>query len=142
MTFVPMLMAVHFARAAVRLTAAAFRRLPRTGHGPLDSLMNTLSNDPRETAAVLHGILTGPIAPTVDQREAIAVPALVIGHRSDRIHPFNDAKQLARRLPDARLVEAGSVLELRFRPERLTHEIAELLDVAWGTPSRARRRAG
>jgi pimeloyl-ACP methyl ester carboxylesterase len=118
-TFIPMLLAVHFARPLVRRTASLFRRLPRTGNGPVDSVMNTLSNDPTETAAVLHGILAGPIAPTVSQRAAMDVPAMVIGHQVDRIHPFHDAEQLARRLPQGQLVQANSVLELRVRPERL-----------------------
>ena len=37
-TFVPMLLAVHFARPLVRRTASLFRRLPRTGIGALDSV--------------------------------------------------------------------------------------------------------
>jgi pimeloyl-ACP methyl ester carboxylesterase len=141
-TFLPMLLAVHFARPAVRLAAKIIRRLPRTGLGAVDSVMNSLSNDPVETAAVLHGIITGPIAPTVDERAAITVPTLIIGHRSDRIHPFHDAEALARRIPGARLVQATSVLELRVRPERLTKEIAALLESAWRPLSRARRRTG
>jgi pimeloyl-ACP methyl ester carboxylesterase len=141
-TFVPMLFAVHFARPLVRQTAALFRRLPKTGIGPLDSIMSSLSNDPVETAAVLHGILAGPITPTVDQRAAITTPALVIGHRSDRVHPFHDAEQLARRLPNGRLVQASSVLELRVRPERLTQKIAQFLDAAWQTSSEDERKAG
>ncbi len=142
MTFIPLLLAVHFARPIVRVQASLFRRLPRTGPGALDSVMNSLSNDPKETAAVLHGILTGPIAPTVDERSQMTVPTLVIGHRSDRVHPFHDAQQLARRMPGARLVQASSMLELRFHPERLTGEIAELLDLAWSQGSQARRSAG
>jgi len=141
-TFVPMLLAVHFARPVVRQAAALFRRLPKTGIGPLDSIMSSLSNDPVETAAVLHGILAGPITPTVDQRAAITVPALVIGHRSDRVHPFHDAEQLARRLPNGRLVQASSLLELRVRPERLTAEIARFLDAAWHTSSEDERQVG
>ena len=140
-TFLPMLLAVHFARPAVRLTANVFRRLPRTGNGALNSVMNSLSNDPKETAAVLHGIITGPIAPTVDDRSAVTVPTLVIGHRSDRIHPFHDAEQLARRLPRARLVQASSLLELRLKPERLTGIIAGLLDTAWQRGDGSRRTA-
>ena len=139
-TFIPMLLAVHFARPLVRRTASIFQRLPRTGNGPVDSVMNTLSSDPTETAAVLHGILAGPIAPTVDQRAAMDVPALVIGHQVDRIHPFHDAEQLARRLPQGRLVQANSVLELRVNPERLTDEIAGFLDDAWGRPTNSRRQ--
>ena len=145
-TFVPMLIAVHLARRAVRVAGNIMRRIPRSGFGPLDSVMNTLSNDPVEIAAVLHGVLTGPIAPTVEERDNMHVPALVIGHRSDRIHPFNDAEQLADRLPDARLLQAKSVMELRLRPERLTGEIAQFLDAVWDTAatstrSRSRRRA-
>ena len=141
-TFLPMLFAVHFARPAVRVAANVFRRLPRPGLGAVDSVMTSLANDPKETAAVLHGILAGPIAPTVDQRAAVTVPTLVLGHRSDRIHPFHDAEQLARRIPGARLVQAQSVLELRVRPERLTGEIADLLDEAWGPGVQAHDRVG
>jgi pimeloyl-ACP methyl ester carboxylesterase len=141
-TFVPMLLAVHFARPLVTRTAWIFRRLPRTGIGPIDSTMNTLANDPTETAAVLHGILAGPIAPTVDQRSAMEVPALVIGHRVDRVHPFHDAEQLARRLPNGRLVQASSILELRMHPERLTGEIASFLDDVWQPPAAASRKVG
>jgi len=141
-TFVPMLLAVHFARPLVRRVASAFQRLPRTGNGPVDSVMNTLSNDPTETAAVLHGILAGPIAPTVEQRADMDVPALVIGHQVDRIHPFHDAEQLARRLPRGQLIKANSVLELRIRPERLTDEIATFLDSVWAEPADTDRQAG
>ncbi len=141
-TFVPMLLAVHFARPVVSRTAALFQRLPRTGNGPLDSVMNTLSNDPTETAAVLHGILAGPIAPTVDQRAAMDIPALVIGHQVDRIHPFHDAEQLARRLPRGQLVQANSVLELRVHPERLTGQIATFLDEVWEAPATPSRKVG
>ncbi|MGA7418647.1 MAG: alpha/beta hydrolase [Acidimicrobiales bacterium] len=144
-TFVPMLLAVHLARRAVRAAGHVVRRIPRSGFGPLDSVMNTLSNDPVEIAAVLHGILTGPIAPTVEERDEMNIPALVVGHQSDRIHPFHDAEQLARRLPDARLVQAKSVFELRLRPGRLTGEIAQFLDAVWereGTSTRSGREAG
>ena len=140
-TFIPMLLAVHFARPVVRRLAGVMRRIPRTGNGPLDSLMNTFSADPQETAAVLHGILAGPIAPTVDQRAAMNVPALVIGHKVDHVHPFHDAEQLARRLPQGQLLQANSVLELRVHPERLTREINGLLDKAWAPPARRARKA-
>ncbi len=138
-TFIPMLLAVHFAQPVVRRIASVIRRLPRTGNGPIDSVMNAFSNDPVEIAAVLHGILAGPVAPTVVEREATDVPSLVIGHRVDRIHPFHDAEQLARRLPQGELLEASSVLELRLRPERLTTEINRFLDAAWSQPRRTRR---
>lgn len=141
-TFIPMLFAVHFARPLVRRAASLLRRLPRTGNGPLDSIMNSLSNDPTEVAAVLHGVLAGPIAPTVDQRSAMEMPALVVGHEVDRIHPFHDAEQLARRLPNGRLVQANSIFELRMRPERLTEEIAGFLDAVWAPPAQPDLEAG
>ena len=141
-TFIPLLLAAHFARPVVERIANVMRRVPRSGNGPLDSLMNTFSADPRETAAVLHGILAGPIAPTVDQRAAMNVPALVIGHKVDHVHPFHDAQQLARRLPQGKLLQANSVLELRVHPERLTREINGLLDKAWAQPVRRARKAG
>jgi pimeloyl-ACP methyl ester carboxylesterase len=141
-TFVPLLLAVHFARPVVGRVAKVFRWLPRTGNGPLDSVMNMFAAEPRETAAVLHGILAGPIAPTVDQRAAMDIPALVIGHKVDHVHPFHDAEQLARRLPKGQLIQASSVLELRVHPERLTGEINRLLDTAWAAPARRSRKAG
>ena len=48
---------------------------------------------------------------------------LVIGHYRDPIHPFSDSDMLVRELPNARLVQASSILELRLTPERLTGEI-------------------
>ncbi len=141
-TFIPLLFAVHYARPLVNLVAGLFRRLPRTGNGPVDSVMNSLSADPLETAAVLHGILAGPIAPTVAERAAMDVPALVIGHRVDHVHPFHDAEQLARRLPQGHLLEASSMLELRVHPQRLTAEIDHLLDLAWARPSPGETKAG
>ena len=97
--------------------------------------------DPRETAAVLHGILAGPIAPTVGQRASMDIPALVIGHQVDRIHPFHDAEQLSRRLPRAELLEAESIFELRMHPERLTSDIDAFLDRVWSEPKTAARPA-
>ena len=67
------------------------------------------------------------------------MPALVLGHRRDPVHPFSDAGQLAAELPNGRLLEADSLVELRLRPERLTNEIASFLDEIW-RPRRAARR--
>lgn len=142
MAFVPLLIAVHGAAGPARLVASTVRRLPRTRIGPLDSFVGVLGADPEETAAVLHGLLVGPIAPTVAERRAMEVPALVIGHRLDAIHPFSDADHLAAQLPRASLVEAGSIVELRLFPDRLTRAIAGFVDEVWSaTPLRARRAA-
>ena len=55
-------------------------------------------------------------------------PTLVIGHYRDPIHPFSDSDMLVRELPNARLIEASSILELRLTPERLTGEIVQFVE--------------
>ena len=59
------------------------------------------------------------------------MPTLVLAHSNDLIHPFNDARNLAAQLPDARLVQAHSPAELRLRPDRLTEEISDFLADLW-----------
>ena len=135
--FVPLLLTVRFGRWMFSLTASLVRRLPRTGIDALDSVLGTFSMEPEEIAAVLHGILVGPVAPEIEERRAIAAPTLIIGHENDLIHPFSDAENLAKQIPDARLVQARSMFELRREPERLTREIVRFLDEACGVPASA-----
>jgi len=92
-------------------------------------------------AAVLHGVLLGPVSPTYEQRAAIAVPTVVIGHGADFIHPFSDAAGLVRLVQHGRLLRAQSMIELRVHPARLTAEIAEFLDAAWGQPAASQMSA-
>src|SRR6185312_272922 len=89
--------------------------------------LNALASPADATAAVLHGILVGPVAPTQEERRAITVPTLVLAHRNDFIHPFDDAVRLVARMPNATLVRARSPAELRLRPKRLTEEIVTFL---------------
>ena len=131
MTFVPLLLALHYARAPMGLLTGLVGHLPRTGFGPLDSILGAASLDPEQIAAVLHGVLLGPVAPTFEQRQAISAPALILAHRADLIHPFSDAASLSHQMAHARLVPARSPFELRLRPERLTAEIAAFLDEVW-----------
>src|SRR5205809_2321661 len=109
LVFAPLLLEVHYARAGLRLVSRVASRLPASGLGPLDSFISAAASDPDEIAAVLHGVLLGPIAPTIDQRRAITAPALVLGHGIDLIHSFADAKRLARQLPDARLIRTRTL---------------------------------
>jgi pimeloyl-ACP methyl ester carboxylesterase len=132
--FLPMLLGVHYAAPVVRLVAAVARRLPATRMSALDSVLTMLTLEPEQAAAVLHGMLVGPITPTYEERHAITAPALVIGHKVDFIHPFTDADHLTRQLPRATLLEARSILELRVAPDRLTAEIAAFLDDVWSDP--------
>src|SRR6202035_1579175 len=122
--FLPMLLGVHYAAPVVRVLAALSRRVPRTTVAPLDSVVTMISAQPEEIAAVLHGMLVGPVTPTYEARHSIKAPALVIGHKIDFIHPFTDADHLTRQLQHARLIEARSIFELRLAPERLTEQIA------------------
>lgn len=131
LAFVPMLLAAHYAKPVLRLTSSAVRRLPRTPFAPLNSLMHAASLPPEAFASILHGVLVGPVVPTVEQREAIEVPTLVLAHSHDLIHPFDDAVNLAEQIPGAQLVRARSPLELRLLPARLTDSIADFLVEVW-----------
>jgi pimeloyl-ACP methyl ester carboxylesterase len=139
--FTPLLLATHYAAPVLRVVSGLARRLPREHLGALDQVLGALILEPEEMAAVLHGILVGPVAPTAAERRALTMPALVIGHRSDQLHPFGDAAKLAKQLPEGRLVEAGNLFELRLHPARLTAEIADFLGQVWAEQARSRRRS-
>jgi hypothetical protein len=104
----------------------------------LDIGLDTVRQDPRPSAAVLQGLFFGRTAPHRRERRTFEAPALVIGHRRDPIHPFSDAGMLVDELPNGRLLQASSILELRLAPERLTSEIADFLDECW-RPRTAKR---
>jgi pimeloyl-ACP methyl ester carboxylesterase len=131
MTFVPLLLGLHYGRPALRLVNRVARRLPPSPFGPLNSFIHAASLDPEQMAAVLHGVLVGPVAPTQEQRGAISTPTLILAHRADLLHPFDDATNLVGQMPNAALVRARSPFELRLRPHRLTAEIATFLDEVW-----------
>jgi pimeloyl-ACP methyl ester carboxylesterase len=133
--FVPLLLGVHYARVPLRFVASAISRAPRTPFGPLNSILNACSIPPEAMSAILHGVLVGPVCPTSEQRRSIQVPTLVLAHRNDLIHPFDDAVKLAKVLPKGRLVRARSPLELRLRPRRLTDVIAAFLADVWDDAS-------
>lgn len=125
--FAPLLLLVSLGRPVFRITRKLFARIPRRG-GMADSLLNTLSSDPVAIAAVLHGNLVGPIAPDIVERGAIEAPTLIIAHNYDLIHPFTDARNLARQMPNTRLIYARSILELRLKPARLMRQMNAFLD--------------
>lgn len=126
--FVPLLLGVQFGGPVARLASKLWSRVPRTQLDTLNSVLNMLSAPPEATAAVLHGILVGPVAPDIERRRKISVPTLVIGHKRDMLHPFTDATNLVEEIAGARLLEANSLLELRVRPGRLTPQIVDFLD--------------
>ena len=95
-------------------------------------LLDWVSQDPKPSASVLQGLFFGRVAPPREIRRTLASPTLIIGHPRDPIHPFSDSDMLVKELPDARLIEASSILELRLSPERLTGEIVDFIDRSWG----------
>jgi pimeloyl-ACP methyl ester carboxylesterase len=94
-------------------------------------VLDTVRQAPAPSAAVLQGIFSGRTAPHRSERRTFTTPALVIGHHRDPVHPFSDAGMLADELPNARLLEASSILELRLAPARLTGEIAAFIESCW-----------
>ncbi len=86
---------------------------------------------------MLEGVLFGGAAPPPEERQAIEHPALVIGHPNDPLHPFSDADMLVEEIPNARLVDANSILEWRVTPKRLNDELAAFLDQVFAEPQRA-----
>ena len=131
LVFLPLLLGVHYARTPLRWVSRAAARLPAERFGPFGSFISAAAAGPDEIAAVLHGVLVGPIAPTGDQRRDITAPALVLGHGIDLIHSFTDARRLSRQLPNARLIRTRTFAELWLWPARLTDEISEFLDRVW-----------
>jgi pimeloyl-ACP methyl ester carboxylesterase len=136
------MVALTFGERGMRLLSRGARAIPSRGvPWQLDIALDTLRQDPKPSASLIQGLFFGRTAPHRSERARIDVPALVIGHRHDIIHPFSDAGMLVEELPDARLIEATSILELRARPERLTGEIAAFVAACWKPrPAAARRR--
>ena len=139
--FTPLLLLMHYASGPMGFLTRQVARMPRSSNSTLNSLLDTASSSPEIIKAILHGILTGPVAPTVEERAAIAAPTMVIAHTRDVIHPFSDAEALVELVPGAQLEPANSMLELRIRPERLTEQIARFVDQAWAAKPRRARRA-
>ena len=138
--FTPMLVGLTFGEPVMRLVGRAARAVPRRALPFFaDVVLDTVRQDPAPSAAVLQGLFFGRIAPHRTERRTFTAPALVIGHRRDPIHPFSDSGMLVDELPNGRLLEADSLVELRFSPDRLTDEIAGFLDECW-KPRRKRAR--
>jgi pimeloyl-ACP methyl ester carboxylesterase len=126
--FTPLLVGLTFGAPVARGIAAAARLVPRGGWLLGDMLLDWASQDPKPSASVLQGLFYGRVAPPREEREKMTFPTLVIGHYRDPIHPFSDSDMLVRELPNARLIEASSILELRLTPERLTSEIVAFVE--------------
>ncbi len=145
--FTPLMIALTFGEPVMQVVSLAARAVPRD-RLPLmgDILLDWVRQDPGPGAAVIQGLFFGRVAPPAAERRTFEAPTLVIGHPRDPIHPFSDADGLAREMPNARLLDANSIIELRLWPERLTEEIASFIDDCWRPrraqgEGRSRRRA-
>jgi pimeloyl-ACP methyl ester carboxylesterase len=139
--FTPLMLGLTLGAPAARALARAARLVPsRRLPWQAGILIDWVAQDPAPSAAVIQGLFFGRTAPHRDERRTFEAPALVIGHRHDIIHPFSDAGMLADELPNGRLLQASSIIELRLAPERLTNEIAAFLDDCWKPKAATRRR--
>ena len=86
-------------------------------------------------------MLFGRTAPPREERELIGLPALVIGHPADPLHPFTDSDMLVD--GDA----AGPARQRRVdprvagQPGRLDDELAEFVDEVYETEQSLTGRA-
>jgi pimeloyl-ACP methyl ester carboxylesterase len=145
LAFTPLLVGLTFGAPAARLIGRGARLVPRGGWLLGDMLLDWVSQDPKPSASLLQGLFFGRVAPPGDERRAMKHKTLVIGHYRDPIHPFSDSDMLVREMPEARLVQASSILELRLTPERLTNEIVVFVEECFRAGQRGvggRRRSG
>jgi pimeloyl-ACP methyl ester carboxylesterase len=131
--FVPVMFALRFGAPALRALGSVTRRVPRS-HYLVDIPLDWVRQDPEPSLAVLQGLMFGRIAPTREERQTLEHPALVIGHPADPLHPFSDSDQLVEEMPNARIVDANSILEWRLTPGRLNDELASFLEEIWARP--------
>jgi pimeloyl-ACP methyl ester carboxylesterase len=139
LAFTPVLMSLTFGEPVMKLLARVARAVPRSVLPHFGNVMlDLLRQEPGPGGALLQGLFFGRIAPPRSERATFQAPTLVLGHPRDPVHPFSDAGMLAKEMPNARLLEANSLVELRMQPDRLTGEVAAFLDEVWAKP-RAKR---
>ena len=137
--FAPLLLTARFLPVTVAAVRVATRPVPR-GLVPrwAGILLDTLDQQPASVAALVHGLFFGRIAPSSRERRAMTMPALVVGHPKDPVHPAADAAMLAEEMPNATFERARSILEWRFRPERLDLLATRFVLDCWARPRRSR----
>ncbi len=128
--FLPILLSLRVAKPVLRGVAAITNRIPRTNF-LVDIWLDWTRRPPEASEAVLEGVLFGRTAPPREERELIGLPALVIGHPRDPLHPFTDSDMLVEEMPRARLVNAESIFEWRVSPGRLDDELAAFVTEAY-----------
>lgn len=141
LAFTPLLVALTFGEPVMKLLARTTRAVPRRLLPHYGNVMlDLVRQEPGPGGALLQGLFFGRIAPPHAERKTFVAPTLVLGHGRDPVHPFSDAGMLAQEMPNARLLEAESLIELRIKPQRLTNEIGDFLDRVW-KPTRTRAKS-
>jgi pimeloyl-ACP methyl ester carboxylesterase len=136
--FAPILIALRFGRPVFEVVSRATSMLPRSNF-LVDIGLDWIRQDPGPSLSVLEGLLLGESSPRSVERRGIEQPALIVGHPNDPLHPFSDSGMLERELPNARLINANSIFEWRFRPDRLNAELAAFLNEVWSSVEEERR---
>jgi pimeloyl-ACP methyl ester carboxylesterase len=128
--FTPIMVGLRFGEPLLRGIASLTSRIPRTNF-LIDIGLDWMRQDPSSSGAVLEGLFLGSGAPHHALRVKMEQPTMVIGHHADPLHPFSDSGMLVEELPNAKLIEASSILEWRISPNRLDDELARFLDQVW-----------
>jgi len=138
LAFVPIMLAARYLPVTANTLQKVSRSVPR-GIVPFWAgvCLDTVDHRADAIASVLHGVIFGRLAPSSSQRRRIHAPVFLVGHPIDPIHPFVDADMLAAELPHVRMERATSILEWRFRPDRLTAAAIDFALDCWATPSAA-----
>ena len=129
-TFAPVLLGLRLGRPLFEAVSLFASALPRTSY-LVDIGLDWVRQRPGPSGAVLEGLLLGETAPHREERLLIEQPTLIVGHPRDPLHPFSDSGMLAEELANAHLIEANSIFEWRFSPDRLNAELAAFLTEVW-----------
>jgi pimeloyl-ACP methyl ester carboxylesterase len=136
--FAPIMASLRFGRPVFEVISSLTSAIPRTNY-LVDIGLDMVRQRPGPSVSVLEGLLLGETSPRSAERQAIEVPALVVGHPNDPLHPFTDAGMVADELPNSEQIDADSILEWRIRPDRLTGELADFLDRVWEAAEKTER---
>ena len=125
--FTPMLLVLRFGQPVLRLVRGRGARASRA-RSASSTWASTGSGRTRSPhAPCWRGSCSAAPHLRATERQQLRMPALVIGHPSDPLHPFSDADMVADEMPNARLVDANSILEWRLNPGRLDDELSDFL---------------
>ncbi len=138
LAFTPLLVALTFGESVMKLLARVTRAVPRRLLPHYGNVMlDLVRQDPGPSGALLQGLFFGArraapqrAARRSRRRRSCSATGATPCTRSPT--PACSSEEM----PNARLLEADSLVELRLRPERLTDEIAAFLDEVW-RPARA-----